>query len=107
MHALIYDNLTEHTVTMNVLERMNIYQEVILGILYRSIPFIKVSHKEINFLNYENVLMMKSKIIQTVETIPSQNIVSQGNRLSYKLYYPMPIVPGNHLIKHPARDSCL
>jgi len=35
---LTRDNRTEHLRTINVLERFNIYQEVILGTIYRSFP---------------------------------------------------------------------
>ncbi|XP_029464286.1 probable C-mannosyltransferase DPY19L3 isoform X2 [Rhinatrema bivittatum] len=35
---LIYDNRTESARTINILERMNIYQEVFLGLLYRILP---------------------------------------------------------------------
>ena len=35
IHGLMYDNKTEHLRTINILERFNIYQEVILGVLYR------------------------------------------------------------------------
>ena len=35
IHDLMYDNKTEHLRTINILERFNIYQEVILGVLYR------------------------------------------------------------------------
>ncbi|KAL3883925.1 hypothetical protein ACJMK2_030151 [Sinanodonta woodiana] len=38
LYELTHDNLTEHPSTINVLERMNIYQEVILSILYRLLP---------------------------------------------------------------------
>ena len=34
----MYDKLTEYPDTINVLERMNIYQEVILAALYRILP---------------------------------------------------------------------
>ncbi|XP_027724009.1 probable C-mannosyltransferase DPY19L3 isoform X3 [Vombatus ursinus] len=37
-HGLIYDNKTESMRTINLLERMNIYQEVFLSILYRVLP---------------------------------------------------------------------
>ncbi|XP_057348990.1 probable C-mannosyltransferase DPY19L3 isoform X3 [Manis pentadactyla] len=37
-HALIYDNKTESMRTINLLQRMNIYQEVFLSILYRVLP---------------------------------------------------------------------
>ncbi|XP_023930612.1 probable C-mannosyltransferase DPY19L3 [Lingula anatina] len=37
-YELTHDNITEHLNTINVLERMNIYQEVLLGLLYRSLP---------------------------------------------------------------------
>ncbi|OWF40174.1 C-mannosyltransferase DPY19L3 [Mizuhopecten yessoensis] len=42
LYEITHDNMTEHPSTINVLERMNIYQEVILSILYRVLP-IKVS----------------------------------------------------------------
>nr|XP_033796292.1 probable C-mannosyltransferase DPY19L3 isoform X3 [Geotrypetes seraphini] len=35
---LIYDNRTESMRTINILERMNVYQEVFLSLLYRSLP---------------------------------------------------------------------
>ena len=41
LHSLIHNNMTEHPDTINVLERMNIYQEVVLSVLYRVLP-IKV-----------------------------------------------------------------
>uniref|UniRef100_A0A8D1P023 Dpy-19 like C-mannosyltransferase 3 n=1 Tax=Sus scrofa TaxID=9823 RepID=A0A8D1P023_PIG len=40
-HGLIYDNKTESMRTINLLQRMNIYQEVFLGILYRVLPIQK------------------------------------------------------------------
>ncbi len=43
IHDLMHDNKTEHLRTINILERFNIYQEVILAILYRLTPF-KVSY---------------------------------------------------------------
>ncbi|XP_054856459.1 probable C-mannosyltransferase DPY19L3 [Eublepharis macularius] len=36
LHSLIYDNKTESLRTINILERMNVYQEVFLSILYRT-----------------------------------------------------------------------
>uniref|UniRef100_A0A7M5WW22 C-mannosyltransferase DPY19L3 n=1 Tax=Clytia hemisphaerica TaxID=252671 RepID=A0A7M5WW22_9CNID len=36
LYELTHDNRTEHLRTINILERFNIYQEVILGIIYRS-----------------------------------------------------------------------
>ncbi|KAG8437375.1 hypothetical protein GDO86_008173 [Hymenochirus boettgeri] len=36
---LIYDNKTESMRTINILARMNVYQEVILAILYKYLPF--------------------------------------------------------------------
>ncbi|XP_053557682.1 probable C-mannosyltransferase DPY19L3 isoform X2 [Bombina bombina] len=36
---LIYDNKTESMRTINILERMNVYQEVFLAVLYRVLPF--------------------------------------------------------------------
>ena len=35
----MYDNGTEHGRTINILERFNIYQEVLLGIVYKFLPF--------------------------------------------------------------------
>lgn len=35
VHDLMVDNKTEHLRTINILERFNIYQEVILAIIYR------------------------------------------------------------------------
>lgn len=43
------DNKTEHLRTINILERFNIYQEVILGALYRILP-IEVSLPQNDFL---------------------------------------------------------
>lgn len=43
LSGLIYDNLTESKRTINILQRMNIYQEVFLSVLYRFLPF-QVSH---------------------------------------------------------------
>ncbi|KAM8945999.1 protein C-mannosyl-transferase DPY19L3 [Pelodytes ibericus] len=36
---LMYDNRTESMRTINILERMNVYQEVLLAVLYRGLPF--------------------------------------------------------------------
>ncbi|XP_023411425.1 probable C-mannosyltransferase DPY19L3 isoform X2 [Loxodonta africana] len=41
LHGLIYDNKTESMRTINLLERMNIYQEVFLSILYKVLPVQK------------------------------------------------------------------
>ncbi|KAM6251183.1 protein C-mannosyl-transferase DPY19L3 isoform 7-T9 [Spheniscus humboldti] len=38
LHGLVYDNKTESVRTINILERMNVYQEVLLSILYRILP---------------------------------------------------------------------
>lgn len=38
LSELIHDNLTESKRTINLLQRMNIYQEVFLGVLYRLLP---------------------------------------------------------------------
>ena len=35
LSSLMRDNLTEHPETINVIERMNIYQEVVLAVMYR------------------------------------------------------------------------
>nr|XP_020037665.1 probable C-mannosyltransferase DPY19L3 isoform X5 [Castor canadensis] len=39
--GLVYDNKTESMRTINILQRMNVYQEVFLSILYRSLPIQK------------------------------------------------------------------
>ncbi|KAM4593950.1 protein C-mannosyl-transferase DPY19L3 isoform 2-T2 [Odontesthes bonariensis] len=38
LSELIHDNLTESKRTINLLQRMNIYQELFLGVLYRLLP---------------------------------------------------------------------
>ncbi|XP_038609275.1 probable C-mannosyltransferase DPY19L3 [Tachyglossus aculeatus] len=40
-HGLMYDNKTESMRTINILERMNVYQEVFLSVLYRVLPIQK------------------------------------------------------------------
>ncbi|XP_036922323.1 probable C-mannosyltransferase DPY19L3 isoform X2 [Sturnira hondurensis] len=40
-HGLMYDNKTESMRTINLLQRMNIYQEVFLSVLYRALPVQK------------------------------------------------------------------
>lgn len=50
IHDVMHDNRTEHLRTINILERFNIYQEVILAALYRILPiqvcscFLKEQH---------------------------------------------------------------
>ena len=52
LYELTHDNRTEHLRTINILERFNIYQEVILGILYRGLPqSTKVWDKNITLLS--------------------------------------------------------
>ncbi|XP_077569978.1 protein C-mannosyl-transferase DPY19L3 [Stigmatopora nigra] len=38
LSELIHDNLTESKRTINILQRMNVYQEVFLSVLYRTLP---------------------------------------------------------------------
>ncbi|XP_065838350.1 protein C-mannosyl-transferase DPY19L3-like [Oscarella lobularis] len=38
IYSLMYDNVTEHLRTVNIIERFNIHQEIILGTLYRVLP---------------------------------------------------------------------
>lgn len=38
LYELMHDNTTESKRTINILQRMNIYQEVVLSILYRILP---------------------------------------------------------------------
>jgi len=43
VQGLTRDNLTEHPSTINVLSRMNIYQEVVLAAVYRLLPALHVN----------------------------------------------------------------
>jgi len=43
VQGLIRDNITEHPSTINVLSRMNIYQEVLLAAVYRLLPALHVN----------------------------------------------------------------
>ena len=43
LYELTHDNLTEHLHTVNLLARFNIYQEVFLAVLYRTLPFLQVT----------------------------------------------------------------
>ena len=40
VRRLMYDNVTEYQRTINILERFNVYQEVVLGVLYKSMPLM-------------------------------------------------------------------
>lgn len=51
LYELTHDNQTEHPSTINVLARMNIYQEVVLSIFYRILP-IKTLLEPIYFYIY-------------------------------------------------------
>lgn len=44
LYELIHDNTTESKRTINILQRMNIYQEVFLSILYRILPIQVFNH---------------------------------------------------------------
>lgn len=57
LHDLMYDNKTESMRTINILERMNVYQEVFLSILYR-IFHIKVS------VNYKLAIKLRESQLQ-------------------------------------------
>ncbi|XP_072036179.1 protein C-mannosyl-transferase DPY19L3-like isoform X2 [Amphiura filiformis] len=46
---LTQDNVTESWRTINVLERFNVYQEVILAVLYKTLPFVQDHLKPIFF----------------------------------------------------------
>ena len=50
IYDVMHDNRTEHLRTINILERFNIYQEVILAALYRILP-IQVCLKFLFFSN--------------------------------------------------------
>lgn len=47
---LIHDNLTESKRTINLLQRMNIYQEVFLSVLYRLLPIQVTHHSAVGYL---------------------------------------------------------
>lgn len=48
-HDLMYDNITEHPSTINIIERMNIHQEILLASIYKSFSFIQHSFQPIYF----------------------------------------------------------
>ncbi|XP_038077651.1 probable C-mannosyltransferase DPY19L3 isoform X2 [Patiria miniata] len=52
LHGLTHDNDTENWRTINALERFNIYQEVVLAIIYKSLSFIQKSYPPIFFYIY-------------------------------------------------------
>ncbi|KAM7423592.1 hypothetical protein PAMA_000106 [Pampus argenteus] len=56
---LIHDNLTESKRTINLLQRMNIYQEVFLSVLYRLLP--------IQFNQF--ILLVQALIIYTLDCV--------------------------------------
>lgn len=64
LHSLVYDNVTEHPDTINVLERMNVYQEVVLSVLYRILP-IKVCFK---FLYLSSLQSFASQLMPLIFT---------------------------------------
>ncbi|XP_066267940.1 protein C-mannosyl-transferase DPY19L3-like [Branchiostoma lanceolatum] len=41
LYELVHDNITEHGKTINILERFNIYQEVVMALLYRFLSLQK------------------------------------------------------------------
>ena len=43
VRALTRDNITEHPSTINILSRMNVYQEVFLAAVYRLLPALHVN----------------------------------------------------------------
>ena len=38
IYSLMYDNVSEHLRTVNIIERFNIHEEIIVGTLYRLLP---------------------------------------------------------------------
>lgn len=50
LYELIHDNTTESKRTINILQRMNIYQEVFLSILYRILPIQVFNHLVVFFV---------------------------------------------------------
>jgi len=57
IYDVMHDNRTEHLRTINILERFNIYQEVILAALYRILP-IQVHLKFLFFQNSTIILFL-------------------------------------------------
>lgn len=53
-HDLMYDNITEHPSTINIIERMNIHQEILLASIYKSFSFIQVSCSIFNEFDTDN-----------------------------------------------------
>lgn len=49
IHSLTHDNITEHPDNINVLARMNIYQEVFLAVIYRTLPGLQVCNIFLGF----------------------------------------------------------
>lgn len=47
LKEMIHDNLTESKRTINLLQRMNIYQEVFLSVLYRLLPIQVIQHSPV------------------------------------------------------------
>ena len=41
---LTQDNDTENWRTINILERFNVYQEVILAVLFKTLPYVQVRY---------------------------------------------------------------
>lgn len=52
IHSLTHDNITEHPDNINVLARMNIYQEVFLAVIYRTLPGLQVCNIFLGFFRY-------------------------------------------------------
>ncbi|ESN95211.1 hypothetical protein HELRODRAFT_87041 [Helobdella robusta] len=52
VYDLTHDRLTEHPQAINVLARMNVYQEVVLAAIYRNVPFISSYMEPVFFYIY-------------------------------------------------------
>ncbi|XP_035692785.1 probable C-mannosyltransferase DPY19L3 [Branchiostoma floridae] len=51
LYELVHDNITEHGKTINILERFNIYQEVVMALLYRLLSLQKIVQPVYFYIN--------------------------------------------------------
>lgn len=62
MKELVSDKLTEHPDTINILARMNVYQEVILAFLYRTLGLSVIINSSLNSYTALQYILIKSVI---------------------------------------------
>lgn len=66
IHSLINDNLTEHLLTINILERFNIYQEVLLAAIYRILPSSIQKNWEYVYFYIDNIFGLHGAMMVTL-----------------------------------------